>query len=922
MVPGGTPSVVDSVIGSVIVGRAEERAALDGLVATLGDGFSGVLLLRGDAGIGKTVLLDYAAEKASPSARVVRVAGVREEAAFAYAALHRLLIPFLDRHDRLMPAQAGALRVAFGLAEGPPPDRFLVGLATLSMLADVTADRPILVCVDDAEWLDGESLTVLAFVARRAYAEGIGLVFAMRAELPGLAGLPVTEVTGLPEPEALELLRATVDGTLDERVAVRIVAATAGNPLALSDLGRELSPEQLSGGRSLPDPLPIGSRLEELYLRQVRDLPPDTQAWLLLAAAEPGGDLGYITAAADTLGLRQAATGPAESARLLCVGVTAAFRHPLIRSAVYGGATSVARRQAHRALAEATTRPADVDRRAWHLAAACLLPDERVAAELERSADRAGARGGFAARAAYLARAAELTPRGPLRDRRRVAAAEAAFIGGAPVQAQTLLDTVDHDALDEVTRGRALIVRGGASHSLGLPGAFGTAPAVFMEAARAFAGAAPDLASDAVLRAAERAVTSGHLTTGTSLTEIAEAARALETTDPVLTSFAVLVLDGYEAAVPHLRRAAERVLDPATSDDEVLLKSILTTTLVMVLWDDDTQRAVIRRAGEVARRTGSLFSLDASLYAWSMQETVLGDLDRADALIVQCHQIRSAMGASEDLWEVYRHPELLARREVGDLETRLARTMEASAALGAGAVEAQGRVGRALIALSRGEYAQAGALLRTLVDGDDMAVHSRLLPDLVEAALRSGDRTLAEETLKTLTRRATASGAPRALGVLAYSEALLTDGDHAEPLYRRALDLLGGLRAPGDLGRAHLLYGEWLRRRRRRRDARHQLRAALTIFERNGLVGFAARARTELAATGEQPRARSGGPGSDLTPHELTIAVLARGGATNPEIAAQLFLSVSTVDYHLRKIFRKLGVSSRRQLREVLDDTG
>nr|WP_062336605.1 helix-turn-helix transcriptional regulator [Herbidospora sakaeratensis] len=912
MVPGGTPSV--------IIGRAGERAALDRFVATVRNGFSAVVLLRGDAGIGKTALLDYASAKARPSAEVARVAGVREEAAFAYAALHRLLIPFLHRHDRLMPTQARALRVAFGLAEGPPPDRFLVGLATLSLLADVTAEQPILLCVDDAQWLDGESLAVLAFVARRAHAEGIGLAFAMRTELPGLDGLPVTEVTGLPEPEALELLRATVGGTLDERVAARIVAATSGNPLALTDLGRELTSEQLRGGRSLPDPLPIGSRLEELYLRQTRDLPPDTQTWLLLAAAEPGGDLAYITAAAEALGLGPAATGPAESARLLSVGTTAAFRHPLIRSAVYGGATSVARRHAHRALAEATTRPADVDRRAWHLAAACLLPDEQVAAELERSADRAGARGGHAARATYLARAAELTPQGPLRDRRRVAAAEAAFSGGAPMQAQTLLDTLDRDAVDAVIRGRALVVRGGASFALGLPGSFATASATFMEAARAFTGVAPELAGGAVLRAAERAVTSEHLMTGTTLTEIAKAARTLSPADPVLSAFTVLVLDGYEPAVPHLRRATGRMLDPATSDDEVLLKAMLTVTMAMILWDDDVEEALFRRIGDVARRTGSLFSLDTSLYAWSMQETILGNLDRADALIVQCHQIRSAMGASEDLWEVYRHPELLARRQVEHLEVRLARTMEAAAALGLGAIEAQGRIAGALSALGRGDYAQASGALRRLVDADGLGAHTRVLPDLVEAALRSGDRELAERTLDTLTRRATASGAPRALGVLAFSAALSADDDHAEPLYQQALDHLGDLPAPSDLGRAHLLYGEWLRRRKRRRDARHHLRAALTLFEENGLVGFAARARTELAATGEHARARSTGTGSDLTPQELTIATLARGGATNPEIAGQLFLSANTVDYHLRKIFRKLGVSSRRQLKEVLGE--
>ncbi|MEO3861602.1 ATP-binding protein [Acrocarpospora sp. B8E8] len=583
-----------------IVGRARERASLDRFTGALRNGLSGVVVLRGDAGIGKTVLLDHVA--GANGLRAVRVAGVREEAAFAFGALHRLLVPFLARADRLVTAQRQALRVAFGLEEGPPADRFLVGMATLTLLTEVASEQPVLCCVDDAQWVDGESLGVLAFVGRRAYAEGIGLVFATRTELEGLSGLPVTEVTGLGEDDALELLCRVVDGDLDTQVATRIVTATGGNPLALTDLGRELTTGQLSGTLSLPDPLPVGGRLEEHYLRRVRELPPGTQTWLLLAAAEPSGDLGYIAA--------------------------------------------------------------DVDKRAWHLASACLGLNEAVAAELERSADRAAARGGFAARVTYLVRAAELSPGDGDRDRRRVGAAEAALAAGAPRQAKTLLDTFDIAGLDDVSRGRALTTLAMASLSLTEPGAYGAAPAMSVTAARAFAAVAPDLSDGALTRAAAWAITAEHMMRDTTLTEIAEFSRALGYHDPVMDAFAVLILDGYEAAVTPIREAVAHFLNPATPDEYALAKYMPSITLAMLLWDDEEETAIMRRATDVARRTGSLFHLDAMLYAWSMQAAILGDLDHSGALLRECHQIRTAMGTAEAQSEITRMPELQAWRDV------------------------------------------------------------------------------------------------------------------------------------------------------------------------------------------------------------------------------------------------------------------
>ncbi|GAA1883188.1 ATP-binding protein [Asanoa iriomotensis] len=908
----------------MLLGRDTELASLAASVAQVRAGMSQVVVLRGEAGIGKTALMDATADLAT-DLRVLRVAGVEAESEFPYAALHRLLVAQVDAFAELPDTQRDALSAAFGMADGPAADRFLVSLAVLSLLATVASGGPLLCCVDDTQWLDPESLNVLAFVARRVHAEGIGLVFTVRTgtdDVAVLDGLPVLPVEGLPQQDALDLLRSVVDGTLDLKVAHQIAAATRGNPLAITDLSGSLTGNQLSGALLLPEPLPVGHRLEAHYLRQIAGFPDPTQRWLLIAATEPQGNIGYVTAAAGTQGLPPEAADPAERARLVTLAGTVRFRHPLVRSAVYGGATSSQRRAAHRALAEVTTRTNDADRRAWHRASASLQPDEAVAADLVRAADRAASRGGYAARATFLARAAELTPDERLRAERLLAAADAALTAGAPSQAHRLLDAIDPDLLGPTDRGNRLMLRGRATVSVGGERAMARVVESCLDAHTTLRAAAPELAREALFGAVDFALRAEHLTEGTDMRELGAVALAYATgdtlTDELLAGFGTLVTSGYRASIPVLRSAFARIADSELDEAELLDHYLVVVTTSTRLWDDEIREAVLRRCADVARRTGALHVLETVLYSWSLHETTLGRLDAADELLLEVRELRSAVADMPEMWEVFRSPEQVAWRAPQDARERLERAHAASTWLGIGAAANLSRVGLVTLELAAGNYAEAAAVADALIDQETAGEFGRVLPDLVEAAARAGDRPLAERALAQLTDRATASGRPWALGLLDRSRALLAPPADADALYRSALSTLGATAAVGDVARAHLLHGEWLRRQKRRKDAREALRTALAMFEDMGAPGFADRARQELHATGETTRQRGPDAANGLTPQEATIAALARDGLTNPEIAERLFISTSTVDYHLRKVFRKLAIESRRQLGRVL----
>ena len=905
---------------SGLTGRETERDVLGRLANAVRAGQSRVLLMRGEPGVGKTALLDHLAEQAS-DCLVARVAGVQSEMEIAFAGLHHLLAPMLSRVDRLPVPQREALEIAFGLRPGLAPERFLIGLAVLSLLSDTAEDRPMLCLIDDEQWLDSATTQVLAFVARRLEAESVGLVFAARVPSDALLDLPSVVVEGLRDADARTLLDSVLTAPLDVRVREQLVAETRGNPLALLELPRGLSPEELAGGFGLPSAGRLTNAIEESFRRRLDALPAESRRLLLLAAADPVGDPSLVVRAAGLVGIPAESVTPAAEADLLDIGVRVRFRHPLVRSAAYRSASLRERQDVHRALAEATDPEVDPDRRAWHRAHATAGHDDDVASELEQSADRAQARGGLAAAAAFLERAALLTSGPARRADRLLAAATAKRDAGALEAALGLLVAVEAgppDALrtaeTEHLRGRiALMQRRNRE-----------AGPLLLGAARLLAPLDAAAAREAHLEALVAAMWAGGVTGG--LSEAAEAARAAppisgvpRAADLLLDGLAIRHTEGHGAAAPTLRRALELILALDVGTDRASrwrwLSSGRTGAVVALeLWDADSSFVLATEQVRFSREVGALVDLQLALTILANSYLLAGELARAAEMIDEDRLIAEATGnprvASAEMT-------LAAWR--GDEE-------RASALSGAAVREATARGGTVNLATYAslilyngvGRHDAACDAARAALDCDQFGYGHLYMSELAEAASRTGDRELLEAALDWLAERTRVTDSAWALGIEARVRAFITEGDAAERLHCKSIERLERTRVRAELARAHLLYGEWLRRERRRVDARTQLRTAHEMLASMGMDAFADRARRELQATGEQVRKRTVDTRLDLTAQEAQIARLAREGLTNPEIGTRLFISPRTVQYHLSKVFMKLDISKRNQLGRVL----
>ncbi len=899
-----------------LVGRQRERVVLERLLDTARDGRGAVLVVHGDPGVGKSALLEYTIEMGHEF-RVVRAAGVEGEMELDYGALQQLCSPILEFLDRLPEPQRDALGVAFGLSAGQVPSPFLVGLAVLGLLSEAAAQQPLLCLVDDAQWLDGASGRALAFFARRLLAERVALVLATRDASGGRARFPQLRVDPLGRRDARALLESVLAARLDESVLERILTETGGNPLALIELPRGLTPAQLAGGFGLPPALPLSAGIEQSFTRRLARLPRDARRLLLLAAAEPVGDPALLWRAAGPLGIPETAAHIVESEGMLHLDGAVVFRHPLVRSAVYGAAEPSERREIHRALADATDPRIDPDRRAWHRAQGAPVPDEDVATELERSAARAQARGGFAAAAAFLERAAVLTPDPTRRAQRALIAAQTKFRAGALDDSLGLISSTELGALDELARARVELLRA----QIAFVSTHGSdAPALLLEAARRLTPLAPTLACETYLEALSAAMFAGRLATpGASSLDVALAARAAPKT-PVLRGQALLLdglatffCDGYAAAVPILRRADDAFDVSGMSVSEQLRWKWLATVSAVHLWNDARWEALSERHVRLAREAGALGELPTALSQRVCAHLFAGELTAAASLV---DEIRAASEATGSHLAPYGPVGLAAFR---------GREADAVALIAEGRADVTRRgegIGisvldwaQAVLYNGLGRYEEAcAAALRATGDPHNLSSSNWGMPELIEAAVRAGTPELAAGARSRLAEMALVSGTDWALGVAARSEALMVGDERAEELYVEAIDRLGQTRIAAELARAHLLYGEWLRRQRRRVDARTHLRSAHERFSDFGMEAFAGRARVELEATGEHARRRTVDTLGQLTPQELQISRLVAHGHTNREIAAQLFISPSTVEYHLRKAFRKLGVRSRTQL--------
>ena len=903
-----------------LVGRRHECEELDGLVASARAGEGRLLVLRGEAGVGKTALLQYLIA-AVPDLQVARAAGVESEMELAFAGLHRLCGPMLDRLARLPAPQREALRIVFGLSEGTVPDRFLVGLGVLSLLAAVAEERPLLCVVDDAQWLDQASARTLAFVARRLFAEPVGLVFAVRAANDELRGLPELVVHGLPDREASELLSSVIAGPLDPRIRERLISESHGNPLALLELPRALSPAELGGGLVLPKALPVPARIEQSFQRRFETLPADTQLLLLLAAAEPAGDPAILLRAAGPIGLSIAAARHAETAGLLEIGAAVRFRHPLVRSAIYRSASLADRRRVHAALAEATDPEVNPDRRAWHRAEAVSGPDESVAADLESSARRAQARHGLGAAAAFLERAVGLTPDPGPRAQRALMAAQAKHMAGAPDAAMRLLAIVEAGPLDELGQARGEMLRA----QIAFASSRGSdAPPLLLQAAKRLETLDHKLARETYLDALFAGQFAGSLAPNHGVREIAQAALdAPPPPDPprpsdlLLTGLATRSTKGYVAAAPTLKLALGAFRSEGVSADEELRWLWLACRGAVDLWDHEMWDALATRHVLLARDAGALSVLHLALSQRIAASSFAGEVAAATALIDEVQAISEVIGshvppygvAVAAAWRGHEGEESEVIDAIGHEALNQGEALGLAVAEWAWAVIYNG-LGRYDKALTAAEQAS--------VHPEWLGISNWALAELILAAVRSGNHQRAATALERLAEMTRASGSDWALGIEARSRALLGEGEAAEKLYLEAIERLGRSGVRVELGRAHLQYGEWLRGERRRLEARGQLRTAHEMLTAMGVEAFAERAERELRATGERARKRRVETRDDLTAQELQVARLAREGLSNPEIGGRLFISPRTVEYHLHKVFTKLGIRSRSQLDRAL----
>ena len=899
----------------MLQGRKRECEVLDRLLDAARTGRSGALVVCGEPGIGKTALLDYAIESATDF-WVVRAVGVESEMELAFAALQQLCAPLLDLLERIPNPQRDALNTAFGLQTGAAPDSFLVGLAVLNLLSEAATERPLLCVVDDAQWLDWVSGQTLAFVARRLLAESVALLSAAREPNQELRGLPQLVVHGLGDADARKLHASAVHGPMDEAVRARFIAEARGNPLALLELPRELSSAQLAGGYGPPGTFPLSGRIEDSFGRRFETLPKDTQLMVLAAAAEPVGDPALLWRAAEELGIAAKALEPAVTSGLLDVDGRVRFRHPLVRSAVYRVAPADDRRKVHRVLADVTDPNTDPDRRAWHRAQATVGPDEGVAAELELSAARAQRRGGVAAEAAFLERASELTIDPPQRARRALAAARAKHLAGAPDAALELLLTAETGPLDELELARVDMLRAEVAYaqSRGSEG-----PALLLRAARRLEPLDLSAAQATYLEALSAAFYLGVWPAPVGLVELSRAALAAPQPHPprvpdlLLRGLATRFIKGYAGSAPMLKRALAAFASEDSSGEEALHWLWVAVQAAVNLWDDHSWEVAATRWLQLTRDTGVLPLLPMALNGRIAAHTFAGELATAAALTEEVDAFSEATGSQVPpygalILAAWRGRETEATELIETISKEVLSRGEAYAL-------SSTEWARAMLYNGLGRYEDAlTAAERATEHTEDLWFYNWGLVELIVAGVRSGKPELAAKALERLSEITQASGTDWALGIEARSRALLSEGEVAEGLYHQAIDRLGRTRVRAELARTHLLYGEWLRRERRRLDARDQLRIAQEMLSDMGIEAFADRTANELLATGERARRRVVETRDDLTAQEARVARLARDGLSNAEIGTRLFISARTVEYHLHKVFTKLGISSRHQL--------